>query len=82
MQVEQERMLLSSCGQEDPLLGFCAFDLIVLYDELLLEHFDCPLLIRLLLLSKHDFSEVTFSKDCEEIEIVKPDFTRLVDLRL
>jgi len=46
-------------------------DFIILDDELLLQHLDRVQLSRRLLLGKHDLSEITLTKNSEEIEIVQ-----------
>ena len=59
--------------QEDTLLRSDALHFIVLDDELLFQHFDGVQLLRCLRLSQHDFTEVTFTKHCKEVEVVETD---------
>lgn len=59
---------------------------IVINDELFLEHLDSIEIAALLLLCKHDFTEVSFSKHGQEVEVVQSHFAlpgrRLTSLHL
>lgn len=47
---------------------------IIIDDELLLQDFDSIQAIRFLLLRQHNLPKVTFAKDCQEVEVVQPNF--------
>lgn len=51
----------------------CAFNFIIFNDELLLQHFDGVELLRSFCLGKHDFTKISFTEDCQEIEMIKSD---------
>ena len=58
-------------NQEDTLLRFGTLHFIVLNDELLLQHLDSIKLLGALGFGQHDLSEVTFTKDSQEIEVIQ-----------
>ena len=66
-------MTLLVRDQEDTLFRSYALHFIVLDDELLLQHFDGVQLFGRLCLGQHDFTEVTLTEHCEEVEVVETD---------
>jgi hypothetical protein len=50
-------------------------DFIVVDNEFLLENFDSVQAARLLLLGQHNLAEITLSEHCQEVEVVKADFS-------
>lgn len=71
VQTKQEGMSLLVSDQENSLFRASALDFIVLDNELFLQDLDGVQLLRALGLSKHDLSEVTLSKNSEEVEVVQ-----------
>lgn len=75
MQVGEERVALLVRNEEDPLLGACALDFVVLDDELLLEHLDGVKLFPLLGLCQHNLTEVTLAQHSQEVEVIETNAT-------
>jgi|SRR5690242_11178 len=71
MKVEQEGVPLFVGNQEHPLLRACAFNFVILDDELLLQHLNGVQLLRALGLCQHNLTKVTLSKDRKEIEVIQ-----------
>ncbi len=75
----QENALLRTCAKGRMLDGkapgttqksFSPLHLIIVYDEFLLQHLDCIQAVRFLFLRQHDLTEVTFTENGQEVEIV------------
>lgn len=67
-------------NQKDSLLGPCALDLVVLDDELLLEHLDGVKLFSGLGLCQHDLTEVALTQHSKEVEVVEANLLRALML--
>ncbi len=52
-------------------------DFIVIDDELLLQNLDRVQTVRSFLFSQHDLAEVSFPKDCEEVEVIESNLPLL-----
>lgn len=63
-------------NQEHAFLRFGAFHLVILNDKLLFENLDGVKLLRRLGLRQHDLSEISFTEDSQEIEVIKANFLR------
>lgn len=70
VQVEKEWVTFLVCDQENSLLGLGTLHFIVLDNELLLQHLDGIQLAGALCFSQHDLSEITFSKNSKEVEVI------------
>ena len=71
MQIEQEWMSLPVRNQENSLLRACTLNLVIFNNELLLQDLDSIKLPGSLGFCQHDLTEVTLSKNSEEIEVVE-----------
>lgn len=71
MQVQQERMSFLVSNEKHALFRPCAFHLVVLDDELLLQNLDGVKLLRSFGLREHDFSKVSLAENCQEVKVIK-----------
>ena len=73
VQVEQVRVPFLVGDQKHALLRPGAFDLVVLDDEFLFQHFYRVQLLRCLGFGEHHLAEVALAEHCEEVEVIKAD---------
>jgi hypothetical protein len=71
MQVKEEGMAGLVCYQEDTLLGLHAFNFVVLDNKFFFQDLDSIQLLSCFGLSKHNLTEVTLSKDSQEVEMIQ-----------
>ena len=78
MKIEEEGMSFFISNQEDSFLSLRAFDLVILDDELFLQDLNSIELFGSLCLCKHDFTEVTFTKDSKKVEVLQANASLLL----